>query len=164
MDRSESTAPPRPANAAGTTLASLAAVGSVIAASSCCLPLFPFLIAAGFAGGSTFLSAARPYLLAGSILFIGYGFYQARRARQCQRRPHWLTSALLWLSTVFVVISVVFPQVMANAVAGGLYRDSHAPSGQPVLKSLTAQNIAEIKNQFNAAKDQVRVLLLLSPT
>jgi hypothetical protein len=31
-------------------------------------------------------------------------------------------------------------------------------------KSITAQNVAEVKSQFNAANDHVRVLLLLSPT
>ena len=41
---------------------------------------------------------------------------------------------------------------------------SQAPFGQPPLKSLTAQNVAEVKSEFNAAKDDVRVLLLLSPT
>jgi hypothetical protein len=45
-------------------------------------------------------------------------------------------------------------------VSGG----SQAPSGQPALQSLTAQNVAEVKNEFNAAKNDVRVLLLLSPT
>jgi hypothetical protein len=35
-----------------TMLASLAALGSVIVASSCCLPLLPFLFAAGAAGTS----------------------------------------------------------------------------------------------------------------
>jgi len=44
------------------------------------------------------------------------------------------------------------------------YGGSQAPSGQPPLKSLTAQNVAEVKSEFNAAKDDVRVLLLLSPT
>jgi hypothetical protein len=44
------------------------------------------------------------------------------------------------------------------------YGGSQAPSGQPPLKSLTPQNVAEVKNQFNAANDDVRVLLLLSPT
>jgi hypothetical protein len=37
-----------------TVVASLAALGSVIAASSCCLPLLPFLFAAGAAGTSAF--------------------------------------------------------------------------------------------------------------
>src|SRR5438552_6338950 len=100
---------------ARTTLASLAAIGSVLAASSCCLPIMPFMMAAGLAGGSTFLSAARPYLLAASILFIAYGFYQAWQAKKCQRQPNVIASALLWVSAVFVVISIFFPQVMAYA-------------------------------------------------
>lgn len=99
------------------TLASLAAIGSVLAASSCCLPILPFMMAAGLAGGSTFLSAARPYLLASSIVFIAYGFYQAWRAKKCQRRPSAVASALLWVSAFFVGVSILFPQVMANAAA-----------------------------------------------
>jgi cytochrome bd-type quinol oxidase subunit 2 len=105
-----------------TTLASLAAIGSVLAASSCCLPILPFVMAAGLAGSSTFLSAARPYLLAVSILFNAYGFYQSWRAKKCQRRPNMVASGLLWISAVFVVISIFFPQVMANAAAGLLAR------------------------------------------
>ncbi|HLM99896.1 MAG TPA: hypothetical protein VK335_11465 [Bryobacteraceae bacterium] len=45
-----------------------------------------------------------------------------------------------------------------------VYAGSQAPQGQPPLQTLTVQNISEIRNQFNAAKDDVRVLLLLSPT
>ena len=103
-------------------LASLAAIGSVAAASSCCWPLLPFIAAAGFAGGSALLSAARPYLLGVSVLFIAYGFYQARRAKLCGRRPSVLTSLLLWMSAAIVVMAVFFPQVMANAVASLLAR------------------------------------------
>jgi len=97
--------------------ASVAAMGSVLAASSCCLPLFPFVFAAGAAGASAFLTAARPYLLATSVLCIIYGFYQAWRMKQCQRRPSIFTASLLWISTVFVAVSIFFPQVMANAAA-----------------------------------------------
>lgn len=56
---------------------------------------------------------------------------------------------------------------LAVLLAGGLfyfYGGSQTPSSQPPLNSLTAENVAEVKNQFNAAKDSVRVLLLLSPT
>lgn len=105
-------------NGARTTFASLAAIGSVLAASSCCLPILPFMMAAGLAGTSTFLSAARPYLLVAAVLFIAYGFYQSWRAKKCQRRRNVIASALLWISAVFVVISIFFPQVMANAAAG----------------------------------------------
>jgi cytochrome bd-type quinol oxidase subunit 2 len=117
-----STTTPSDRNGAGATFASLAAIGSVLAASSCCLPILPFMMAAGLAGSSTFLSAARPYLLAASILFIAYGFYQTWRAKKCQRRPSAIASVLLWASAVFVVVSIFFPQLMANAAAGLLAR------------------------------------------
>ena len=106
----------------GAALASVAAIGSVLAASSCCLPMLPFMMAAGLAGGSAFLSTARPYLLAASVVFIAFGFYQARRAKKCQRRPSVISSALLWMSAGFVFLSIFFPQVMANAAASLLGR------------------------------------------
>ena len=103
---------------ASSVAVSLAAIGSVLAASSCCLPLFPFMMAAGLAGTSTFLSQARPYLLASSILFIAFGFYQAWRAKKCQHRTSVLSSVLLWFSAAFVFVSIFFPQIMANVIAG----------------------------------------------
>ena len=109
---------PESSGGAGTVAASLAAIGSVLAASVCCLPLFPFLMAAGLAGTSAFLGAIRPYLIAGSVLFIALGFYQARRARKCNRRTSVAASVLLWSSAGFVLISILFPEFMANAIAG----------------------------------------------
>jgi hypothetical protein len=76
----------------------------------------PFLAAAGFAGGSAFLSAVRPYLLGISILLIVYGFYQARHAKKC-RRPRVLSTILLWISALIVAFSIFLPQVIANATA-----------------------------------------------
>ncbi|HZS51608.1 MAG TPA: hypothetical protein VFA54_12145 [Bryobacterales bacterium] len=102
--------------------ASLAAIAGIMAASSCCLPVFPFMLAAGLAGGSTFLDAARPYLLAGSLLFLAYGFYQAPRARQCRQRGSVISTIVLWVSAGFVFLSIFFPQLMANAAAGLLAR------------------------------------------
>jgi cytochrome bd-type quinol oxidase subunit 2 len=107
----------KPDHASRTALASVAAIGSVLAASSCCLPVLPFLFAAGAAGGSAFLTTARPYLLVASVLFIAYGFYQAWRAKRCERKPGVISALLLWTSTVFVIIAIFFPQVMANAAA-----------------------------------------------
>lgn len=45
-----------------------------------------------------------------------------------------------------------------------LYGGSQAPSGQPPLMRLTTQNLSEIQTAFNAAKTDVRLLVLLSPT
>lgn len=104
------------------SLAGIAAVGSVLAASSCCLPVFPFLLAAGAAGGSAFFAAARPYLLAVSVLLIAWAFYQARRAKRCARKPGVISSVVLWSSAVFVAVAIFFPQVMADAGASLLGR------------------------------------------
>src|SRR5215471_4013682 len=106
----------------GTTLASLGAIGSALAASSCCLPVLPFMMAAGLAGSSAFLTAARPYLLFTSVFLIAGGFYQARHANTCKRRPSLVSLVLLSLSACFVTVSILFPQLMANAAASLLSR------------------------------------------
>lgn len=57
--------------------------------------------------------------------------------------------------------------IVTAAFVGALlyfYGGSQAPAGQRPLQKVTAQNVAEIKDAFNATKDDVRVLLLLSPT
>jgi hypothetical protein len=45
-----------------------------------------------------------------------------------------------------------------------LYGGSQTPSGQAPLARLTTQNVDNVKNVFNAARDDVRILLFLSPT
>jgi hypothetical protein len=61
----------------------------------------------------------------------------------------------------------IFGTILGLILVGALfyfYGGSQAPSGQRPLESVTAQNVADIKTQFNLAKDDARVLLLLSPT
>jgi hypothetical protein len=101
-----------------TNLASVGAIVSALAASSCCLPLLPFVAAAGLAGGSALLATLRPYLLGTSALLIGYGFYQAKRAKQCSRRPSLVSTILLWTSAAIVVVMIIFPQAVAALLAG----------------------------------------------
>ncbi len=108
--------------AKSTIFASLAALGSVVLASSCCLPMFPFLLAAGAAGSSALFARIRPFLLGASVLLVGFGFYQRWRAKQCNCRPSVLSAILLWFSAVVVVVSILFPQVIANLVANFLAR------------------------------------------
>src|ERR1700751_3330493 len=45
------------ASSKGGLAAALSAVGSVLAASTCCLPVLPFVLAAGTAGSARFLSS-----------------------------------------------------------------------------------------------------------
>lgn|SRR5947207_6297793 len=105
---------PRPRT---TAFASLAALGTAFLASSCCLPLLPFLAAAGTAGSSAFFVKLRPFLVIASIGFVALGFYQRWRAKQCQRKPGILSIALLWFSAIIVLTFTLFPQAMANLIA-----------------------------------------------
>jgi hypothetical protein len=98
-------------------LASLAALGSVIAASTCCLPLLPFLFAAGAAGTSAFVAQFRPYLLVMAVLLIAFGFYKSWRAKQCGCETSRISTYLLWFSAIVVLVFIFFPQVIANLVA-----------------------------------------------
>ena len=100
-----------------TIVASIAALVSVIVASSCCLPLLPFLFAAGAASTSVFVAAFRPYLLVLSVLLVGFGFYKSWRAKQCNCKPGRISTFLLWFSAIVVVVMIFFPQVIANLLA-----------------------------------------------
>ena len=105
-------------NSRRSALASLGAIGSLLAATSCCWPVLPFVFAAGTAGGSAWLAKVRPFLLAASALFVAFGFYQAWRARQCNCKPRLANTLLLWFSAVVVLVSSLFPEVLANLLAG----------------------------------------------
>jgi len=100
-----------------TVVVSLAALGSVIAASSCCLPLLPVIFAAGAAGTSAFIAQLRPYLVVLSVLLIAFGFYKSWRAKQCNCKPSRISTFILWFSAIVVFVFIFFPQVIANLVA-----------------------------------------------
>ena len=111
---------PGQSSSKGTLVAALSAVGSILAATTCCLPVLPFVLAAGTAGTATFLSswigALRPYLLGASVLFVALGFYQSRRASKCNCKPSVLSQVVLWLSALIVAISILIPQAFADLV------------------------------------------------
>ena len=58
--------------------------------------------------------------------------------------------------------------VVALVAAGGLlyhrYAPRQVPKGQPPLAYLSAHGLDVLRAAFNAASDQKRLLLLLSPT
>src|SRR5260370_40758790 len=104
----------------GARAGAVSAVGSVLAALTCCVPVLPFVLAAGTASSAAFLSpyisALRPYLLGVSVLFIALGFYQSRRANRCNCKPSVLSQVVLWLSALIVAISILIPQAFADLV------------------------------------------------
>ncbi|MGO4880784.1 MAG: hypothetical protein ACLP59_08185 [Bryobacteraceae bacterium] len=133
----------------GTLSSSVAAVVSALAAFSCCLPLGPFLLAAGSAGAAGFLLPLEPYLIAFSVLMLAVGFVQAFRARQCGRGRRTLNIIVLLCST--------------GLVAAMLFGSSPgaAPAGQAAVTPL---KVASFRQSFNAAADRTRVVALFSPT
>jgi hypothetical protein len=94
---------------AGAVLTSLLTLG-------CCLPL-PFLGAAGIAGASVFLASARPWLLALSVILLGFGFFQVYRGMRCRARQSKVAIAMLSLATIVVVLLLLFPQAIATVLA-----------------------------------------------
>lgn len=61
----------------------------------------------------------------------------------------------------------IFSTVLVALVIAGvfyLYGGGQTPSGQLRLQNVTASGAGQIKSEFNAARDEARVLLLLSPT
>ena len=104
----------------GGIAAALSAVGSVLAALTCCLPVLPFVLAAETASSARFLAwyigGLRPYLLGASVLLIALGFYQGRRASHCNCKPSVLCQAILWLSALIVAVSILLPQAFADLV------------------------------------------------
>jgi hypothetical protein len=59
---------------------------------------------------------------------------------------------------------IAIAALLAIGVSFYFYGGHQAPVGQPPLARLTPENLSEIKNAFNAATSEVRVLVLLSPT
>ena len=145
-----------------TTAASLGAMVSSLLTLGCCLPL-PFLGAAGIAGASVFLSAARPWLLGLSVILLGLGFFQVYRGMKCRARQSRIALVLLGLAAVLVVLLLLFPQVLAGLLAD-ISSQQKVPAGQPSLSILTSENFDQLRAAFNKASGDVRVVLLLSPT
>jgi len=144
MPMSQESSSPR-----GTLASSAAAVVSALAALSCCLPLGPFLLAAGSAGVAGFFLSLQPYLIAFAVLMLFVGFAQAFRARKCGRGRRALNVTVLLCSTGLVA-AMLFGYVPASA-----------PAGQPGVSAL---HLDSFRQSFNAAADRTRVVALFSPT
>jgi hypothetical protein len=67
------------------------------------------------------------------------------------------------MKKISIVLALVGLTILLLAGYAAL-RPRHTPNGQPQLVSLDPENFADFQRQFNDAADNVRVLLLLSPT
>jgi hypothetical protein len=69
---------------------------------------------------SAFFTTLRPWLLALSVLLIGFGFWQQRRATQCAVKGRIVGQTLLWAAAVVVLDMIMFPQEIAGFLADHL--------------------------------------------
>ena len=97
----------------------VAAAVSALVTLACCLPL-GFAAAAATTSLSVVMEGLRPWLLALSVILLGAGIYQAYGSKgTCERRSR-TSLFLLWFSAVVVVLVIVFPQLLAAALADWL--------------------------------------------
>jgi hypothetical protein len=101
------------------TSASVGAILSSLATMACCLP-FAFAAAIGAAGASAFLLKFRPWFLGLSLVLLGFGFWQQRRAQQCAVKGRVVGQILLWTAAAVVVGMILFPQQIAGFIADRL--------------------------------------------
>ena len=95
----------------------VAAIVAALSTMACCLPL-SFLAAAGITGLGLRMQAFRPWFVAGAILLLVIGFLQLYRRRDhCWRRSP-ASVALFWMATAIVLVVILFPQAIANLMAG----------------------------------------------
>ena len=101
----------------GVVVSSIAALGGLVTAMSCCLPAGTFLAAAGAAGAARIVAPFRPWLFGLSILLLALGFIRTYRGAQCKVRRNRFSVAVLWISAALVAGMLLFPQAIAGLLA-----------------------------------------------
>jgi cytochrome bd-type quinol oxidase subunit 2 len=95
----------------------IAAVIAALSTLACCLPL-GFLGAVGLAGLSVWTRSLGGWFLAVAGVLLIIGFVQLYRGRnQCRKRSR-VSIVLFWAAATFVLLIVLFPQVVASFIAG----------------------------------------------
>lgn len=95
-----------------------AAILAALSALACCLP-FGIVGALGLASISVWIAPLRPWLLGAAVLLLVLGFWQLyRRGKQCSLRRSRISVVLFWVAVVVVVLVTIFPQLVANWIAG----------------------------------------------
>jgi mercuric ion transport protein len=98
--------------------APVAAILAALSALACCLP-FGIVGALGLASISVWIAPLRPWLLGAAVLLLVLGFWQIyRRRNQCSTRRSPVSVALFWMAVGVVILVTIFPQLIANWIAG----------------------------------------------
>jgi hypothetical protein len=94
-----------------------AAIFAALSALACCLP-FGII---GAVASQASVSGLHPFVrgFSAAVLLLALGFWQLyRRGTQCNVRCSRLSVALFWLAVVVLLFVTVFPQLIANWLAG----------------------------------------------
>jgi hypothetical protein len=173
----------------GSLVVAIGAAAFAVAASACCW--LPFaLLAFGISafGLSAVIESHEYWLFAAAAVVLALGFYLAYgRAPRRSRSSKHLNRAVVWFAAACLSVSATFP-FLAGIIAGAADRASccslveadgtSAPQGPtgtvvdsngaraerkpPTLTDISA-SFQELKDAFNANKNAVKVLLLVSP-
>jgi len=118
---------PETVNADDSTKTKLVATGGIlgaIAASTCCivpLALFSLGISGAWIGQLTALAPYKPFFIAITVGFLGYGFWLVYRqpkfacaeGETCARPlPNRLVKAALWFATALVILAFAWPAIV----------------------------------------------------
>lgn len=106
------------------SLFTLAGIAAAIGASACCilpLVLFALGISGAWIGNLVALEPYKPYFVAASILFLGFGFYKVYSKRKPQTcgegtfcaRPDSdrINKISLWLAAILVGLAILWPYI-----------------------------------------------------
>lgn len=100
-------------------IAPVAAAMTGLATLACCLPM-GFAAAAVTVGLSTAVAAYQPWFIGASVVFLGIGLVQLSRVRRTCKRVPYSSVIVFGVSTVVVVLVVLFPQFVAGILADWL--------------------------------------------
>ena len=95
----------------------IAAMIAALSTLACCLP-FGFLGAMGLASLSVWAQSFRNWFIGGAGVLLVVGFVQLYRGRNQCKKGSPVSIALFWCAVVMVLLIVLFPQVIANLLAG----------------------------------------------
>lgn len=137
----------------------MAGLGSTLLAISCCLPLPAVLGSSALGAAGAWLPETRPYLMAASLAALAYGFWRLYSPKQCERRGI-VAQGVLWMSLLATLAFLVFPQKIANLLAGPGAGSTAVSRSLP----LSTFKLESFKTAFNAASAEHRLIVLLSPT
>lgn len=95
-----------------------AAILAALSALACCLP-FGLVGALGLASISIWIAPLCPWLLVAAVLLLIFGFWQIyHRGKRCSTQRSSVSVALFWIAVAVVALVTIFPQLVANWLAG----------------------------------------------